>query len=436
MVVGTPLGSIRMSRDRMKVIVLVCAVYPPEPLVSAYMCQDLALRLLATGYNPIVVCPQPSRPIGADYSAWSAKGRILSTMENGVTVVRLPSYVSPKSGFFARARESCSFGWQSSRFLKDRTTVPAAIFLSGWPIFSKALTTWFAERRGVPVVLSVMDVYPESLLEKLPRALRTAIGWPLLAVDRWTARRAAMVVVISEYMRRLYAQVRNVPSDRLALVRVWQDERRFEVMPAHTEACRRYGVRNDRFTFLFLGNVGPVAGVDLLIRAMAMSRLEGTAQLIIAGDGSAKEDCQRLAQEMGAKNVIFISDPEMGNVAALHALGHVCMLPMKRGTGTTSVPSKLAAYLLAGRPVIATVDADSDIAAMVSEADAGWVGPAEDIEWLSATMQKTVSLDEAELLKKSGNGRRYGLAVFSRAAGGERLAEIVRAAAEAKGPSV
>lgn len=44
------------------------------------------------------------------------------------------------------------------------------------------------------------------------------------------------------------------------MIHNWQDEERFASLPSRTEACSHHGVSPNRFSFVYLGNIGPVAG--------------------------------------------------------------------------------------------------------------------------------------------------------------------------------
>lgn len=109
----------------------------------------------------------------------------------------------------------------------------------------------------------------------------------------------------------------------------------------------------------------------------------------------------------------------------LQALGHVCLLPLKAGSGGSSVPSKLMTYMLSGRPVLATVDADSDTARAIREAQCGWIGPPEDEAWLTAAMVDVAHTPLSDLSRLGQCGREYGAREYSRTAGVERLADLL-----------
>jgi glycosyltransferase involved in cell wall biosynthesis len=413
-----------MSLSNMN-IAIVTAVYPPEPVVSAQNGRDLAMHLAGTGASVTVLCPSPSRPIGADYSRIKADRAPRATFEDGVDVVRLPSFTAPQSRLFPRMRESWSFGRHVGRHLRTQPTQPDVIYMNTWPLFSQACVAHFCEARKIPLVMQVMDVYPESLLEKLPQALRWPFRGPLLQLDRWIAGHATSVVLISESMRKHYERTRRLPPGKGVLVYTWIDDALFHPMPDRIQSAVHYGVRHDLLTFLFLGNIGPVAGVELLVETFHKAALPG-AQLLIIGHGSSKDGCVRLAQELGAaERVRFISDPAAANVPRLLSLGDVCLLPMRKGAGASSLPSKMMGYMLAGKPILASVDLEGDAASCIREAGCGWIVPPDDAQALADAFLAIQALDRPSLVRMGDAGAAYGASQFSKATGLARMTDVV-----------
>ena len=404
-------------------ITIISAIYPPEPQVSARMAFDLANYLAAQGHCVTVVCPQPSRPLSAEYSQFKCADKPVVTNENGIKLVRLPSFTAPESRMIPRMRESFSFGREVTKYLAAEQIRPAVLYVNSWPLFAQALIALFAKKNGIPIVLQIMDIYPEALIRKLPTFLRSVIYMPLQRLDAWIARSAAQVVVIAESMRRTYTDNRKLSIDSVVIIPTWQDETVFENVPPRSECCARYGIPS-LFTFLYLGNIGPVAGVDLLISAFARADISD-AQLVVVGDGTAKSDCVEQVKRLNLSRVHFISDPDIGNVPVLQGMANVCVLPMKSGAGMSSIPSKLPSYLFSGKPIIATVDLESDTARFVRQAECGWVGVAGDSFWLADKMTEVARLPMEQLDAIGRQGKEFGLAHFSKSKGVVRLADTI-----------
>jgi len=405
-------------------VVVVTGTYPPEPVVSAQMGRDLAVHLTQIGARVTVLCPPPSRPIGADYAAFRPNGHALVRVEDGVHVVRLPSFTASQSRMVPRMKESWSFGRHACRYLKGDLPDADLVYTDTWPLLSQALIARYCGHCGTPLVCHIKDLYPESLLPKLPSWARKLVATPLVALDRWSVHQARHTIVLSHSMRKVYLENRGLPAEKVTTVLDWVDERRYEQLPDRAEACARYGVPTHKFTFLYLGNIGPVAGVELLIESFCAAGLKG-AQLVIIGDGSAKMQCVELARRLDARDVRFVSDPDATNVPLLQSIGHICLLPMRRGAGTSSIPSKLMAYLLSGKPVLATLDSECDTAQCIRGAQCGWVGEPEDAAWLSAKMGEVAMLPSEFLATMGRSGRAYGLEHFSRSKGVQQLANIL-----------
>src|ERR1035441_3982379 len=405
-------------------MVIIGGVYPPEPVVSAQMGRDLADYLAHDGARVTVLCPYPSRPLRVQYADFLPSNHPRVASENGVEVVRLPSFRAPQSRLVARMWESWSFGRQVCRYLEEEMGDVDVVYANTWPLCSQALIARYCARRDIPLVLHVQDIYPEALQTRLPPWLGGFVIPLLRAWDRRTAHRAAKVVIIAEGARSTYARTRSLPSERLEVIPNWQDEQLFLDAHPRAKAALQYAVDGAAFSFLYLGNIGPTTDMELVIRAFAQASV-ANGQLLIVGDGSAEQACVALTGELGLKSTRFLSCPSPSVIPALQSLADVCLLPLKKGVALNCVPSKLVAYLFSAKPVLATLDAGSDTARWIQEAQCGWVGEPEQVEWLARKMAEVAALPSTVLDTMGQRGRAYGLKHFSKAAGVNRLADLI-----------
>ena len=110
-------------------ILLITAVFPPEPVVSSLLSRDLAEEL-SKNNKVTVLCPQPTRPEGFVFKkVYDAKG---------FNVIRKDSFTSPAYSLFGRLRESYSFGKLSIRFIKENSK---AITKSGKKRYTSSCTS-------------------------------------------------------------------------------------------------------------------------------------------------------------------------------------------------------------------------------------------------------------------------------------------------------
>ena len=406
-------------------IVIVNAVFPPEPVVSAKIGLDLAKHLCSCGHTVTVLCPYPTRPLSASYSVFSGRNSVCITHEDyGASIVRLPSYTSPKSRLLGRIYESWSFGRYASLYLKNDLREFDIVYANTWPFFSQWWLAVTCKKLNTPLIFHIQDLYPESFLSRLPSWVARCLSPLLFAFERFVSHMADGVIVISEGFRTAYLTKRNLPQETVKTVMNWIDERPFKGEIDRRKACADYSLPADVFTFLFFGNIGPVAGVDLLIEAFVRANID-EAQLVIAGDGSMKEKCVKQAENFANKQIYFISDPQISATPKIQSLADVCLLPVKKGQASSSIPSKLMVYMMSGTPIVATVDEDSATASAIRESSSGWVGTPEDVAWLSEAMQDAVATSQTKL---SGHGQRaktYALETFSRENGVTQITEFL-----------
>lgn len=388
-------------------LLIISAVYPPEPVVSAKLSADLYNELKNKGFNVIAVHPFPSRPNGF---AFDNSGI-------GTDEVITKSYLCPQSSLLGRVRESWSFGKACSRYIKEHHSEVSCIYANAWPMFSQMAIVKSAKKYGIPCVIHVQDVYPESLTNKMPAAVGKIAHALILPMDKYILQNCTKVVAISEKMRYYLAATRGVSQDKISVVINWQNEKEFTDYQQlnHTEEAAH------PFTFMYMGNIGPVAGVDLLIDAFMQNKIE-KARLVIAGSGSMKESL--IVKASGCKKIEFWDVPN-GKVPEIQSKADVMMLPIKKGAASSSIPSKLPAYMFSAKPIIGCVDEDSDTANAINEADCGWVIEPENVEKLADTMKMVAGLKKTALEDKAKKAQEYGLAHFSKKENLNRLVKVI-----------
>lgn len=401
-----------------KRILIINNVYDPEPFVSAQIGKALAETLAAKNIPVSVVAPYPSRPVGFKFDdRFINRNKIHYSIESeNLDVFRLPSFTSPGPNPLGRLFESISFGWNCYWFIKKNAQDISKVYMNTWPLFGQYGVAKACMEKGIPYIAHIQDIYPESLVNKLTKWAGKLIQWLLMPLELYYLKHAHKIFVISDNMKSHIIQTRKINADKLIVIYNWQDEEQFD---------RFKDVQNtdEKFTFIYLGNIGPVAGVDTLIRAFHQAGLTNS-RLIIAGNGSRKTACINQAQHTPELDIQFVDVPP-GQVARIQSNANVLLLPVIKGGALSSIPSKLPAYMLSAKPILATLDKESDSARAIADADCGWVGNAEDIEWLAQYMYKVSNMDISELNSIGKNGREYCLNSFSRKVNLDKLIHCI-----------
>jgi colanic acid biosynthesis glycosyl transferase WcaI len=109
--------------------------------------------------------------------------------------------------------------------------------------------------------------------------------------------------------------------------------------------------------------------------------------------------------------------PEVLAAADLH------LVPLRTGLARSSVPSKLYSILAAGRPVLASVDAGTEVASTLDRAGAGVSVPPEDPDAFNEALDALLA-DPDRLERLGASGRAFVEGWVSPAAVGAAYEEL------------
>ena len=395
-------------------ILLISAVFPPEPVVSASITYDLAIALSETR-EVRVLTPKPSRPFGFSFNKdWVKNGKFKQII--------LESFTCPESNLFGRMRESYSFGKHSANFIKKNRKEIECIYLNTWPLLSQYLIVKASKKYSIPSVIHVQDIYPESLSSKI-RIFGNIIRMMLLPIDNYSLRNVSKIVAISDKMLKTLIQTRDISAFKIEIVQNWQNEGEFIKYKESHATQNAIETKGKPFTFMYLGNIGPVAGVDFLIESFAKANLKETL-LVIAGSGSNKGNCLKIAESFKNSRIEFYDVPS-GKVPEIQEKADVMLLNVRKGSAMNSIPSKLPAYMFSEKPILASIDKESDTAHAIMKANCGWVVPPEDIDALSIAMRTIVSTPELDMKSFARNGFIYAMENYSKKTNLQKLVSII-----------
>lgn len=392
----------------LKILIISC-VFPPEPVVSAKLSYDIA-DALSENNLVTVISPRPSRPFGNEFSN--------NISGFNFKHVQAQSFVHPLSNILGRFKESYSFGQYCYKYITKQHQNIDVIYANTWPLLGQYFAVKASKTFNIPIIIHVQDIYPESLSKKIPIVTKL-LTWALMPLDRYVLKHATKVVFISQKMKGYLVKTRKIDYSKTEVVLNWQNEESFiNYSPANQHAKEKL------FTFMYLGNIGPVAGIDILIDAFVKISTKN-CRLVIAGSGSMKESLMQHAKKYSEYNIEFWSVPE-GKTPEIQSRSDVLILPIKKGFASTSIPSKLPAYMFSSKPVITCADKYSDTVLAVKEANCGWAIEPENITILSVLMKKILTYDKKHLETLGNNGREYALSHFSKKANLSRIIRIIK----------
>ena len=407
---------------------MVSAVFPPEPVVSSQLSQQIVHALIERGHEVSVITDFPNRPAGKLFPGYRRKLFLRERGEDNYDIVRCFSFLSPHSHVFSRFLENFSFGMTSGLAVLMNPK-PDVVYANTWPIFACGLTSLACKIRNVPIVFNVKDMYPESLVVQGQLKRGQLIYKLLLWIDKWIASQASALIVLSNFFAEGYIQLRLTPPSKVHVIPDWEDSSSMTVL-SKDDYRQEANISRKAFVIVYGGNVGRAAGVETVIQALSTVNVKREIVFIVAGSGSQLAACQKLAAEVTNIRILFHSPWASEETSKVLAAADVLLLPTQGKQSLASVPSKLLSYLLAARPVLACVLPESDTAQVIEKAGCGWIVPPDNPNLISNKIEELTSLPKDLLEKMGAAGREFILQNFTSETCLPKMIEIIENAAQ------
>lgn len=392
----------------MRVLIVSC-VFPPEPVVSAQTSAALAEDLAQCGHDVAVITAFPSRPAGKLFSGYKRRLFTSRRTKSGFELLRCFTIPSPESALVSRLLENLSFGLTGG-WAALTARHPDVIYANTWPVIASGILALVATLRKIPLVISIQDIYPESMISQQRLRADSMVARAMRALDRWIVTRSTAVVVISDSFAQIYRTSRRAVPEKLHIIPNWMDERS---LADGTNAMTYRASRNiptDAFVVVYGGNVGTAAGVRILIEAMRYLKEMQDLYLIIAGEGSHLAECRELGLTVSPERILFHTPWRKEETASVLGAADLLVLPTQGRQSAASVPSKLISYMLASRPILALAVPDAELASLVTRSGCGWVIEPDRADLLAEKI-KEIKLKKPDELGRLGQaGRAFALA--------------------------
>lgn len=407
-------------------IIFLTITFDPEP--GAQHGLPLARWLQARGHDVTVLTSFPQYPMGKIYPGYRTRPWHWETMD-GVRVLRVPIYPSHDRSIARRMATYLSF--------------MGAALVPGVPLVGPADVTFLYEPpptngvaalalkrfRGTPIVHHIADMWPETVIEAgvLNNVAATkAVEYGIGAFCRLLYRQASYISVLSPGFKRMLVE-RGVPSEKVSVIYNWADEKNFSIVPRDKELAATLGM-SDAFNVVYAGNIGPLQGVDTLIRAAALLKDRPQIQFAVIGTGPNAAQVQTLARNLNLTNVRFIERQAYTTMARINALADVLLVHLQdKKFLSATIPSKTQVAMACGRPLVLAVRGDA--AELVRRARAGITCQPEDAAGIAKAILGAYEMPRADLEAMGANGRRYYLERLSLDASAGRLEELFARAA-------
>jgi len=345
----------------------------------------------------------------------------------GVRVLRARGTRFSKARFAGRACNYVTY-FASACWIGLRLDRPdVVVALTDPPVIG--LAAWLAARRfRAPLVMSYRDLFPEAaaLVDDFHS---DAVNAVLQAVNRFLAARADRVVALGDRMRERLIADKGARPERTIVVPDWADTTAIAPGPKRNAFSDAHGLA-DTFVVMHSGNVGLAQALDALVDAAALLRDLPDVRIVIVGDGVRRCALQQRAAGLALENMVFLPPQPRASLSLSFAAADLFVVSLRRGLTGAVVPSKLYGILAAGRPYVAAMEDDSEVAALTRTRGTGLVCEPENPRALAGAI--AAFYRDRTLLAACAARARAASLDFDRAAQVDKYATLFREVAAAR----
>ncbi|MFT3961366.1 glycosyltransferase family 4 protein [Propionivibrio sp.] len=378
-------------------VLVVSQYYWPE----TFRITEVVQALRDEGCEMLVLTGQPNYPDGVPfkgYSWWS----VGVEQHDGVTIFRVPLFPRGNGRALRLLLNYLSFILCATVFgswlLRGRPIDKLFVFgLS--PILQAIPAIWLARFKKASLVTWIQDLWPESLsaagFVHNPKLL-VAVSW----LVEWIYRKNDLLLVQS---RAFIEPVRAMAGNTPVLYHPNPGDFAFSDSDVGAKCPLGFG---SGFNVVFAGNLGTVQSLETIIGAAELLLDEKDITLILVGSGSRSE---WLKSEIARRNLSNVRLPGRFPLSAMPSImssaSALLVSLVRNKIINQTVPSKVQAYLAAGKPIIASLDGEG--ASVILEAGAGIASAAEDVFGLACAIRKLRDSPTHVLEEMGENARAY-----------------------------
>ncbi len=378
-------------------VLIFSQYYWPE----SFRINDVAKTLSEKGIDVEVLTGKPNYPQGNIYNGYKAWG-CQQDIHIGVNVNRIPLLARGRGGF-RLALNYLSFvisGLLFAPWLLRKKKFDVIFIYAPSPIIQAIPAIFLGWLKGYPVVLWVQDLWPESLAATGFVKNRAVLKLVELVV-RFIYRNVDLLLVQSRaFEMPVHALASGTPIAYYpnSVDAIFAD-------PAKNDPPSVDGL-GDGFAIMFAGNLGTAQAVEVIMEAASILKEFSDIHFVLLGEGSRWEWMKQEVKKRKLKNLHLPGRFPVETMPGFMQKASVLLVTLAdQEIFSATIPSKVQAYLAAGRPILACLNGEG--ANLVNEAGAGLAVPAEDAQALAEAVMHLYRIPPQEREAMGARGRLY-----------------------------
>lgn len=354
-------------------ILYLDAYFRPEKTAFTHLEEDIIQGLIKKGHTVKLICPVPSRGVDKK-TAKEYKKKKEEILFGGGLIVKRFACVKERRNPLTKALRYFWCNFREYSLAKKLKDIDCVFAVSSPPTqgylgvkVAKKLSKKY--KKKVPFVYSLHDIFPDSLVTT-GLTKEGSLIWKIgRKIEKYTYENSDKIVVISNSMKKNILD-KGVLEEKITVVSNWSDtDAVAPIEKKDNKLFDEFNINKEKFIVTYAGNFGKAQGANVVLETAELLKEQNDILFTIFGGGSEFSLAKEKAEKMD--NVIINPLLPVERTAEVYSLGDVAIVTCKKGVGSSGMPSKTWNIMACNTPIVASFDTDSELAEIISKANAG-----------------------------------------------------------------
>ncbi|MDC0950224.1 glycosyltransferase family 4 protein [Flavobacteriaceae bacterium] len=331
--------------------------FPPETNAPATRTYEHCLKWIELGHKVTVITCFPNFPKGKVFEGYTNK---LYQKENidGITVIRVWSYIAENNGFVKRIIDYISFALTSFLVgLFVKTDLIIATSPQFFTAISGKMLSVFKQR---PWLMEVRDLWPDSIaavgsMNKSSKPFKI-----LKKIEHHLYLSASKIVVVTDSFKKYIIKEHQIKAEKVGvfkngvIINNFKKPKPNDVMTLKESL----GLKN-KIIISYLGTHGLAHGLKFILESISKISNPDLHFLFI-GDGAEKENLIKYSKTLHLKNFTFLESVTKSEIPLYIEMSDYSLVNLKKSDEFKNViPSKIFENIAMYKPILLGVEGES-----------------------------------------------------------------------------
>lgn len=333
----------------MRILIISQHFYPEN-----FKINDIAFFLKNNGHDVTVLTSKPNYPEGKFFKGYNFFNKNTEIIK-GVKIIRVPTIPRLNGGAFGLILNYFSylfFSFFSFLFkIKNEYDIIFAVLLT--PVTSLLPMIWIKKRFRVPVILWVLDLWPDSFYANT-RFRINIVSKIIEYISDQVYNNSDSIFISSNYFRKPILK-RLTSLKKISFFPNWAEDIFYNKITDSSLSKFSYP---KGFNIVFTGNIGESQGFEDIVEAAKIT-LNASINWILIGKGRKRNWIKQQIADQNIKNIYLPGSYPLKSMPYFLSLADCLLITLKKDeVFSNTLPAKLQPYLTSGKPILGNLSGE------------------------------------------------------------------------------